>query len=58
MRIDADPERCVRCMGCVVACPFGKIYLDPGNDTIVKCDVCGGNPACAMFCPTKALEWK
>jgi len=56
--IDADPERCVRCMSCVVACPFGNIYLDPGNDTIVKCDTCGGNPACAMFCPTKALEYK
>jgi Fe-S-cluster-containing hydrogenase component 2 len=57
--IDADSEVCVRCMSCVVACPFGNIYPDPANsDAVVKCDTCGGNPACAMFCPTKALEYR
>ena len=24
---------------------------------ILKCDNCGGDPACAKVCPTHALEW-
>ena len=56
--IDVDDERCVRCMSCVVACPFGNMLHDEPAGAVVKCDVCGGNPACAMFCPTKALEYR
>ena len=52
-----DPEKCVRCMACVAACPFGCSLLDTHNDLVVKCDLCGGDPACAHFCPTKALEY-
>jgi len=52
-----DAEKCVRCMACVAACPFGCSLLDTHNDLVVKCDLCGGDPACAHFCPTKALEY-
>lgn len=56
--MDLDHERCVRCMACVAACPFGCSLIDEQHDQVVKCDLCGGDPACAKFCPTKALEYK
>ncbi len=57
LAVDHDPERCIRCRMCTVACPFGNIHVDPAYERIVKCDVCGGEPACVRFCPTRALEW-
>ena len=27
------------------------------RNRVIKCDVCGGDPACAQFCPTQALEY-
>lgn len=56
--IELNQDVCVKCMACVAACPFGCSILDEPNGMIVKCDLCGGDPACAHFCPTKALTWK
>jgi carbon-monoxide dehydrogenase iron sulfur subunit len=56
--IELDRERCVRCMACVAACPFGCAMVDDVHNEIIKCDLCEGNPACAQFCPTKALVYK
>ena len=55
--IELNQEVCVKCMACVAACPFGCAIFDQQHDMIVKCDLCGGDPACAHFCPTKALQW-
>lgn len=55
--IDLNDEKCVRCMACVAACPFGCSLIDGPNALVVKCDLCKGDPACAHFCPTKALEY-
>jgi Fe-S-cluster-containing hydrogenase component 2 len=54
-----DRERCVRCMACTVACPFGNMHFDLSHSLIHKCDLCAGcgdYPRCAMFCPTKCLS--
>ncbi len=54
-----DREKCIRCMACVVACPFGNMHFDPAQQLIHKCDLCtgyGDYPRCAMFCPTKCLS--
>jgi carbon-monoxide dehydrogenase iron sulfur subunit len=48
----------VRCRLCIPACPFGNIALDASTSLIVKCDLCGGNPICAQFCPTGALRFE
>lgn len=56
--IELDKDRCVNCRACVAACPFGCALVDEVHDEVVKCDLCGGNPACARFCPTKALVYK
>jgi carbon-monoxide dehydrogenase iron sulfur subunit len=51
-------ERCVRCASCVAACPFGNMHWDALSDYPVKCDLCGGDPLCAKFCPTGALIYR
>jgi len=53
-----DTEKCILCMACTVACPFGNMHFDPIRQLIHKCDLCkgyGDDPRCAMFCPTKCL---
>jgi len=52
-----DEDKCIRCMACVSGCPFGNIVVVDGRK-VIKCDLCGGDPLCAKFCPSKALEFK
>ena len=49
-------ERCIGCKLCEAACPFGHIHFDQDLGLPLKCDLCGGNPSCARFCPHQALE--
>ena len=51
-----DPERCTGCGLCARYCPIDMIRLDPDSDKALKCDLCGGHPACVAACPTGALE--
>jgi Fe-S-cluster-containing hydrogenase component 2 len=53
--IDLDQERCIRCRSCLGACPFGNALWDDGQHAVAKCDLCGGAPWCARFCPSGAL---
>jgi carbon-monoxide dehydrogenase iron sulfur subunit len=47
-----DEEKCIGCNWCVLACPFGVIYLDEERKVVFKCDQCsqrvqrGELPAC------------
>ncbi|BEQ15935.1 4Fe-4S dicluster domain-containing protein [Desulfoferula mesophila] len=52
--LTVDPELCVACGDCVEACPYQGIFL--GEETALKCDLCGGDPACAGLCHTGALR--
>ncbi|OGB68505.1 MAG: hydrogenase 2 protein HybA [Burkholderiales bacterium RIFOXYC12_FULL_60_6] len=57
-----DPDICVGCRYCVVACPFGipKYQYDSPTGQIGKCELCrhryqdGHYSACAEVCPTGA----
>ncbi|MFP4030244.1 MAG: 4Fe-4S dicluster domain-containing protein [Desulfococcaceae bacterium] len=51
-----DPAVCIGCGLCGRYCPVGMIRLDPESKKSVKCDLCGGDPACVAACPTGALE--
>jgi Fe-S-cluster-containing dehydrogenase component len=57
----SDPELCIGCQTCAVACPFGVPQLNPATGKIAKCDGCrervdqGLWPACVLKCPTEAL---
>lgn len=47
--ISIDEELCIQCNSCISACPFGAISIAP-DDSILVCDLCGGDPACVRFC--------
>jgi Fe-S-cluster-containing hydrogenase component 2 len=47
---------CVGCHLCTIACPFGTVFTLPASDKASKCNLCGGQPACATACPTGAIE--
>ena len=49
-----DEQKCTGCGECVQACPYGMIELK-ANDKAVKCDYCGGDPACVKECEPGAL---
>ena len=51
-----DLKTCIGCHDCVVACPFGAMRIDPHDDQVFKCDLCGGDPECAKWCPTGAIQ--
>ena len=55
--IEYDISRCIRCRMCSMACPFGNCVYDSYTDSILKCDLCGGDPACVKVCPSDALEY-
>ncbi|MGQ9788771.1 MAG: 4Fe-4S dicluster domain-containing protein, partial [Candidatus Hadarchaeaceae archaeon] len=50
-----DQEICIGCKACVEACPFSIIIVDPKTNKVTKCDLCDGNPRCAMVCPMGAV---
>lgn len=60
-----DYEKCISCRKCVRACPQGGMHFMPATRTVFKCDLCGGEPKCAAYCPSQAIsygdgadEWK
>lgn len=52
-----NEELCIGCRLCIAACPQGQIAMHPERDVSFKCDLCGGDPACARFCPTGAVKY-
>jgi Fe-S-cluster-containing hydrogenase component 2 len=54
--VTLDRNGCISCMKCVEACPFGAIYAHGDLDPPIKCDLCGGDPACVRQCPKGAIR--
>ncbi len=58
--VNIDKDRCIGCAGCIMACPYGAIYMDPETNTADKCTFCahriegGLMPACVVACPVEA----
>jgi len=55
--VNLDADKCVSCMKCVDACPFGAIYAHEDVDHPIKCDLCGGEPECVSKCPKGAIRF-
>lgn len=59
--VDFDQRRCIGCKGCMQACPYDALYIDPNTDTAAKCNYCahridiGLEPACVNVCPVHAI---
>ncbi len=58
-----DADKCIGCMACAGACPWGIPQLNPETGKAVKCDYCmdrvdaGLKPACVTKCTTHALKF-
>jgi anaerobic carbon-monoxide dehydrogenase iron sulfur subunit len=50
-----DEEKCNGCGICEKKCPWGMIKVNPETQKAIKCDLCGGEPKCAEWCPTDAI---
>jgi len=55
--VNVNTEKCIGCRMCEMACPFGNIQYNASTKTPMKCDLCGGDPECAKYCPTGAIEY-
>ena len=53
-----NQERCIGCRACTFVCPYGAISLDVDKQVMIKCDLCGGEPQCAKYCPKGALVYE
>jgi Fe-S-cluster-containing hydrogenase component 2 len=41
----------------MVICPFGGITWDAETRSMIKCDLCDGDPECVKHCLYGALAW-
>lgn len=55
--LQVNTEVCIGCRSCVGICPFGAMNYNPDNNSVFKCNLCGGNPQCVRFCEVEALEY-
>lgn len=51
-----DYTLCNGCGLCIRVCPFGSIRLDHKKKIPLVCDLCGGKPKCAEWCPAGAIS--
>ncbi|NQT20949.1 MAG: response regulator [Planctomycetes bacterium] len=58
-----DDRLCIGCKSCMLACPFGSIYVSGKSNMLIKCDLCmgivepGEDPVCVRSCPAAALKF-
>ncbi len=60
--VDFDDRSCIGCKGCMNACPYDAIYINPTTNTAHKCNFCNHRieqnlePSCVVVCPTHAIK--
>lgn len=55
--IVVESETCIgeKCLNCTLECPYGAINWDIACNSIISCDLCGGDPECVKNCQPRAL---
>ncbi len=60
--VDFDDDNCIGCKGCMNACPYDALYINPATNTAHKCNFCNHRieqnlePSCVVVCPTHAIK--
>ena len=58
-----DEKKCIGCVACAQACPYGAPVLDETAHKMHKCDACADRlaqgllPICVEACPQRAIEF-
>ena len=61
--VSVDPDVCIGCRYCEMACPYSAPQFNPDKGVMTKCDFCadriavGEDPACVAACPSRALGY-
>lgn len=55
--IEVDEEECVGCRECIRECPYATPIMHADKETVIICDLCGGDPACVEICPENAIQY-
>ncbi|MEM3406684.1 MAG: 4Fe-4S dicluster domain-containing protein [Nitrososphaerota archaeon] len=56
--IKINSIKCILCKSCIYGCPISHPWFIEDYKKMVKCDFCDGDPYCAKFCPTEAIQVK
>jgi carbon-monoxide dehydrogenase iron sulfur subunit len=56
--VNSNPDKCIGCWTCFLACPYGALKRDTSRNVVTKCDLCPSLdvPACVSNCPNEALS--
>lgn len=52
-----DPDLCIACRMCTIACPLGGIFVNVDSGYAMKCNLCSGDPLCAKVCGFGAIRY-
>ncbi|MFW6054996.1 MAG: NADH-dependent phenylglyoxylate dehydrogenase subunit beta [Thermodesulfobacteriota bacterium] len=51
-----DESKCIYCLICTMSCIYAGIRNNSETGQVMKCDMCGGAPACVKACEAEALK--
>lgn len=51
-----DSVECIGCLQCMEACQYQALVFNSATGVVMKCDLCGGQPACVDVCPANVLK--